>query len=317
MAVPVLGVLLVPVLLVAVVGAVLWAVLRRPEVTVRAGGHSTMLAVQRHTLIWRLVGVVVGFGVPLLVVSALRPGPRSPLGLGRDLAVAPAVGAVLFLLAVVAGELTAPRARARVRTATLRTRRVVDVLPPLLTATVGTGVVLLAAALAIGGLAGRPDDLGRAGRTLTATCTVAGAGLVQSSVGPWPGAFYVVPMGSGLLLAIVTAVAGLVVITRRPRPSAEDEELDTAMRRQSARNVLLGVGVVAFATLAPVLLAMAAALHGNDCGPAWWDAAAAMMLPLAVACVLLAVWSLSSLLVTPGVRIRQVGEQPSSPVGSA
>jgi uncharacterized membrane protein len=316
MAVRVLGVLFVPVLLVSVAGAVLWAVLRRPEVAVRAGGHSTLLAVQRHTLAWRLVGVVVGFGLPLLVVSALRPGPRSPLGLGRDLAVAPAVGAVLFLLAVVVGELTAPRARNRVRTATLRTRRVMDVLPRLLTALVGTGVLLLAATLLIGGLGGGPDDLGRAGRVLTATCTVAGTGLVKSSVGPWPGWFYVVPMGTGLLLAVLTAVAGLVVITRRPRPSAEDEQLDTAIRRQSARNVLLGVGVVAFATLAPLLLVMASRLHQNDCGPASWDTAAVLMLPLALVSALLAVWSLASLLVAPGVRIRQVAEPPSSRVGS-
>jgi len=314
MAVRVLGVLLVPVLVVGVTGAVLWAVLRRPEVTVRDGGHATLLAVQRHTLFWRLVGVVAGFGIPLLIVSALHPGPQSPLGLGRDLAVAPAVGAVLFLMAVVAAELTAPRARARVRTATLRTRRVVDVLPPVLSALVGAGVLLLAAALLVGGVAGRPDDLGRAGRVLTATCTVSGTGLVESSVGPWPGTFYVVPMGAGLLLAVLAAIAGLIVIIRRPRPSADDEELDTAMRRQSARNVVLGVGVVTFGTLAPLLLAMASALHQNDCGLVWWGAAGTLMLPLALFSTLFAVWSLASLLVSPGVRIRQISDQPSSSV---
>jgi uncharacterized membrane protein len=189
-------------------------------------------------------------------------------------------------------------------------------MPRLLGRMVGAGVLLLAATLLVGGLAGRPDDMGRAGRTLTATCAVEGTGLVTSAVGPWPGWFYVAPMGTGLLLAVLTAVVGLVVITRRPRPSAEDEQLDTAIRRQSARNVLLGVGVVAFATLAPLLLAMASGLHRNDCGPAWWEATAVLMLPLALVCALLAVWSLASLLVAPGVRIRQIAEPPSSPVGS-
>lgn len=302
MAVGALVVVLLPVVMVL---GVVFAMRRPAAAADDPAVASAVLATHRHTLRWRLGGLAAAVGVPLLLVTGVLPLPvDSAPGLGRGLAVAPALGSVLFLLGVVVGELTAPRARTRQRTATLETRRVTDVLPARMAAVVGTGVLLLTALLTATSAAGAPDDLGRPGRALAATCPVDGSGaLASSSVGPWPGTFYAVPIAAGIVATALITLTGLVVVARRPRPGAAAATLDTLLRRQAARNLLLAVGVVAFGTLAPVSALVAAALGRNDCGPAWWQGAAWGALAMALATALLAAWSLAGLFVSATARV--------------
>lgn len=246
----------------------------------RAGStpdSAVLVAARRHAARWRGIGAVTAIAVPLaLVLSPVRLSwpVGSTSGLGRGPALLPSLAAALLLTCVVVRELTAPTPRSVQRAADLRTRRVRDVVPAGWAWLVGGGGVALVVTLAVGVSLGSADDLGRPGRALLARCTGATAGQT-STVGPWPGSFYALPLALASLGGVLLAWWALRVVVRRPRPDLLSAEQDADVRRESGRQVALGLGVLLLGTVAPVAAVAAAGLGRNDCGPSWWGWSAA------------------------------------------
>ncbi|WP_380169209.1 hypothetical protein [Jannaschia sp. R86511] len=294
--------LLLPVLLVPVVAvvAVLVALARstrdaRLEAAQRLEGHR---------------GWLRGLGTVLGLVAAGAVVARDSLGLGLLLA-APVAGLGL-LLGVLAAELVVRPPAGPRRSAGLTPRRASDYLPRRLTgAVVATGTTLLVLALVGTGL-GSADDLGRPGRWLTHACSA----VETSSRGPWPGAYYTVPLlglvGAGTLLALLvlrTTVARPPLLPRgtesapgRPGSWSGDDELavsaDLELRARAARSVVAGLGVLLALPLAGTALLAGSAVAGLvGCAPAWWGVVAAGLLVVAVLAGVVLIACLAVLLV--------------------
>lgn len=315
----------VPVLVIVIGAAVgvVWAVRRRSVLEVRVDEHADVVALHRHLSRWRLAGLVAAVVLTVVMVADV---PHLPVAwdqvgsVGRMAALVPAIGGLSLLLGTIVGELTARPATSLLRTATVETRHVGDILPRRLTVTVAAGTLALVALLSLGSAMGSPDDLGRPGRTLTVTCTAPlaprdAAWLASSSTGPWPGTFYAVPIGVALCAVLVATAVALAVIVRRPRPSATAAVLDTALRRHAGRNALLALGVAAFGTVGPVALLMGDGLGRNQCGPTWWALPAWALGLSGLVAVTLAAWCALSLLVNPVLRIteRGIGDHAAHP----
>ncbi|WP_052720611.1 hypothetical protein [Actinoplanes rectilineatus] len=127
------------------------------------GSAAVLGQVRRVTAAWRWAGFLAG--------AAAAGATVAMDGLGRGLLLAAPVFACFVLAGVLAGEFSILPPAGETRTATLEVRRIRDYLPRALTTVVtvaGAVLVLLVAAVTA---AGSPDDLGRAGRTLTLQCT--------------------------------------------------------------------------------------------------------------------------------------------------
>jgi hypothetical protein len=306
-------------LVLAMVAGAAGASRRRPVLLVRADEHADALALHRHVARWRRGGLAVAVAVTVVLV-ALGPSAGGIWGsggdAGRTLALLPATVGLSLLLGTALGELTAPRLRSRLRTATVESRRFAELVPRRLAAVVGVGLVTLCTLLAVASAMGSADDLGRNGRSLTVACSaatgVAGAGerLVSSSVGPWPGTFYAVPIAAGLAVLGAVAAVTLGAVFRRPRPSAASAGLDTVLRRHASRNVFLTLGLLVFGTLSPVAALMATGIARDQCRPAWWAVPGWGLAAVALVAVALTVWSLLSLLVSPVLRVRESRPAP-------
>lgn len=184
------------------------------------------------------------------------------------------------------------------RTVSLAPRSVLEVLPRAHARAAAVALGAVAATLALGTALGDADDLGRAGRALATRCVDASGLEVSHLRGPWPGSFYALPVAAALTLAALLAAVTLVVVARRPVVS-QDRALDAAMRRWSARDVLLGLTLASCATLVPVLLLMTAGLAGASCRPTGYGALALLCGALTVAACFGTAWAASGLLVRP------------------
>lgn len=291
-----------------------FALISRVSVEVRAASRTEIRALQRRGLVARFLGL--GLGAVSAALVALGIPVRVVTGPGSAVAIAPAVGFGVFLLVTCLAELGTPGPQSRVRLASMRTRRVSDVLPRSVTTLGAVGALALGGALVAGWAMGAPDDVGRPGRSLTTVCRgvigADGAQQVGSSHGPWPGSYYAVPMLVGLAAAVLLVGATVRAVVRRARPGAESEDADDALRRESARVVLLGLGAFTLLTLVPVAGLMTGALLGVDCAPLGYRLLALVTGVATPVAATVGAWCLGASLVGP--RLVEAAER--SAVGS-
>jgi len=254
---PFIGLALLAVLVVAVIRLVSARGLRA-----EAAG-ADLAAVEQWTTLWRWIGIAVG---ATLAIGALN---AQQVGLGRLAMSAPAIAGCAVLLAIMLGELTIRRPKAERRTATLLTRTIADLLPRVRTWIASLGVVLLGTLLLVGVLTASPDDMGRAGRALTASCLFdlpGGESTMQTNTnGPYPGSFYAIPAALAMIATICCAVVAGRAIRDRANPDAGHTAYDTGLRRDAMSRVVSAVGATAYGTAAPIAFVMATALSSNDC----------------------------------------------------
>ncbi|MET8447779.1 hypothetical protein [Streptomyces sp. NPDC005209] len=214
-----------------------------------------------------------------LLVGALVARVLSPLDDGDGILYAiPAFGLCAVAGVLVGDALTAP-ARGVVRTAGLTPRRVRDYVPPrmtwLLIALAGALVVLLGVAAAVA----TPDDLGRAGRSLTLTCR----GVTQS-YGPWPGLHYGLPMLASL--AVATGACGWSLRRIATRPG------DDASRRDRALAIVAAWGLVVSSSLLGAASTASGALLNMTCDGTVGTVANAVLGPPALVALVTVPWTL-------------------------
>ncbi|MFF7128382.1 hypothetical protein [Streptomyces sp. NPDC008240] len=214
-----------------------------------------------------------------LIVGALAGRWLSSLDHGDGVLYAiPAFG-LCAVAGVLAGDALTPPAQGTVRTAGLAPRRVRAYVPPrvtwLLLALAGALVVLLVVAGAIAS----PDDLGHAGRALTATCR----GVTQSAT-PWPGFHYGLPMLSSL--AVATAACGWSLRRIATRPGDEQS------RRDRSLAVVAAWGLVVSASLLGAASTASGALMDISCDGTAGTVANAVLWPLATLALATVPWTL-------------------------
>lgn len=271
--------LLVPLLVLLL--PVLAVVASRGRLTVPRRGRLADVA--STTGRWRLSGVLVG---AVVAVWSAEQGP-----LGRGLLLAGPLFALCLLVAVVAGELRVRAPQGPTRSADLEVRRVGDYLPRVLSRAVVGATALLVALLALTTALGSPDDLGRAGRSLSRVCSAVSA----ESRGPWPGSFYALPLAAVVLAGLLVAGLALTRVVTRPR-QGEDVALDEALRRSSAAAVTAAVGLLVTVPLVGVGLVAAPGLLQVCAAPAWWTATGWALLAVVPGALLLGLWCAAGLL---------------------
>jgi len=287
---------------VALVGLVV-ALLRRVVVTVGINEHRGVVQVARHTRGWRVVGLVLG---GLAGVLLLTLGQRVD-GLGRLTALVPTALGAGVLLGTIVGELTARPSVGVRRSAAVETRTLRAILPRGRAWLLAGSTALLVSALALGAAWGSADDLGRAGRVLTRSCTVdqgdLGAVLVGSSRGPWPGSFYAVPLAGALVVLALLVALALRAIVNRARPELDSRGLDTMLRCWSVGNVLTAATVTVLGTLGPVAVLMASALSGGSCSDGVDTVVAVLASVVGALATGAAFGLLAGLVLTPTIRV--------------
>jgi hypothetical protein len=186
----------------------------------------------------RTAGAAVGLGVAAAVyVGATQPGNSSPGGLGITALLVPITFGVAHTVVLGVGELTWPRPHGEVRRARLVHRGLLDAAPGRLVRVGGAAAALTVVTL-LGGALLAGDD----GRNFRWS-----SGDYGGAAGPFPGSFYGLPAGLGLLLLSLLAVAVLRLVANRPAVATADERIETALRRASAHRVLrVAVGVPLF-----------------------------------------------------------------------
>jgi hypothetical protein len=246
----------------------LFAVLLRPA---REPRPEALNVIARRTALWRCAGVVLG------VVVAYSAAGRDPLGRGEMLA-APLFG-LCVLAGVLAGESTVRAPDGTTRRAAVEVRRARDYLPRSLGTAVAVAAGVLFGVLGVTTALGSPDDMGRAGRSLVLQCTDG----ATSSIGPWAGSFYSVPLAVVVIAGLVAAGAVLRRVVRRPRPGGDAATVvaDDALRRDSARTIVGAAGILVTIPLAGVLFVTGVLVRGmphreaavsgsSQCAPEWW-----------------------------------------------
>jgi hypothetical protein len=227
-------------LLLAVVGtlAIGTAVVRRSP----PSRETAVAAGRRHAVQSAGAALLLGF-LAAGYVGATNLGNGSPGGLGVTALLIPITFGVVHTLVLAAGELTWPRPEGEVRRARLVHRGLLDAVPRWLVRMATVAGALTVVTLVGGALLADAD-----GRSVSYGYETSGmSGL--SAAGPFPGPFYGVPAGIGLLvLALVTALA-LWIVANRPAVATADEGIESALRRASAHRVLrVAVGVPLFVT---------------------------------------------------------------------
>jgi hypothetical protein len=267
----------VAVLFAAGCALVAWQVGRAVVVGVNGPGAGT-----RVTREWQLV-----LGVRLLgiLVGALLAGFTWSLGgNGRGPMLSPAIFGLCVLLATAIGEtLVRPRPVPGVRSASLRVRRVRDYLP-WTTPLVVFLVVAAVAVLTLTTLTASDDDLGRA-RALA--CHTADA---STRHGPYPGAFYSLPLLATLLAVLVSATLAARRVVDRPRGMAASPDDDDRLRRNSLDMVLAATGTAVAAPLFGVALVAGGTMNSLrasplGCAPGWYGPVATVLFVLALVAV--------------------------------
>jgi hypothetical protein len=259
--------LLLPVGVLAVVMFAMAIALRRPRKSADDPAARVLGRVALRAVALRAIGLLAGG------VVALKLAYAPPTWLGLGLAIAAPALSLCVLAGVLAGEAAGYGAAGSSRSASLVSRSPRAYLPrPATEWVIGLSVtllVLLTAATA----AASPDDMGRAGRSLTVVCRTALGGSADgpdvSSRGPWPGAFYSIPIGLATVAGLIAAVMVLLRIAHRPRPAAAVAGLDDALRRRSSKLVVAALGLLVSSSVAGVAFTAGGLLAGNGCGVGW------------------------------------------------
>jgi hypothetical protein len=280
--------LLVPLLLLAAwLGW--WSPWSRRPVELDPSHRDALLAGHHKAVGWRWAGLGLGVVVSSVTAVTVTAGLYN---LGAMLA--PTVFGLCVMGGVVVGELSKIPRRQGVRTATLETRTVGDYLPRRLSGVVAASALGLGALLVTTTLMGSADDQGRAGRSLIRQCTPD----MSLATGPWPGSFYSVPLGIGVVIGLLGAVVALRTVVLRPR-SGSDPDLaaaDDVLRRWSAEAVVAATGVMVAASLSGVAFVASLSLHRVACPPASWTILGLALAVAAPLMLLLTGWCLAVLL---------------------
>ena len=204
--------------------------------------ETAVAAGRRHAVHTAGAAVLLG-SLAAVHVGAAQLGNSSPGGLGITALLVPITFGVVHNLVLAAGELTWPRPQGEVRRARLVHRGLLDAAPRWLVRLAVLATVLAATTLVNGALLAGED-----GRSVSYGYEVA-MGRGMSTAGPFPGSFYGVPAGAGLLvLALVTALA-LRIVANRPAVATAHDGVETALRQASTHRVLrVAVGVPLFVT---------------------------------------------------------------------
>jgi hypothetical protein len=198
--------------------------------------ETAVAAGRRHAL--RTAVAAIGLGIAAAVyVGAAQLGNVSPGGLGVTALLVPITFGVAHTLVLGVGELTWPRPDGEVRRARLVHRGLLDAAPRRLVRAGAAAAGLTVVTLVGGALLA--DSTGR-GVTFRSDPFTAGAG-------PFPGLFYGLPAGLGLLVLSLLAAAVLRLVANRAAVATQDDRIETALRRASAHRVLrVAVGVPLF-----------------------------------------------------------------------
>lgn len=202
--------------------------------------ETAVTAGRKHAVHTAAAAVLLGT-LAAVSVGATQLGNSSPGGLGITTLLVPITFGVVHNVVLAAGELTWPRPGGEVRRARLVHRGALDAAPGWLVRLATVALVLVVATLVGGALLAEPD-----GRSVSHGYEVA-MGRGVSTASPFPGSFYGVPAGAGLLvLALVTAIA-LRIVANRPAVATAHDGIETALRRASAHRLLrVAVGVPLF-----------------------------------------------------------------------
>jgi hypothetical protein len=221
--------------------------------------HAVVQTIATRTTAWRLGGL----GAGVSAVAVLAAAPPSWLGLGITLA-GPAF-ALCLLAGVLMGEIAGTTPVGPTRTAAIEVRAVRSYLPRAMARWVVALGAALVVLLSLTSVTGNADDLGRAGRAFTQSC----AAGQMATVGPWPGAYYSLPIGATVLIGLGAAAVTAQAVSRRRRPAPEESvrAADDRARRASARAITAACGVLVAAPLAGSAVITGMALLGNVCAP--------------------------------------------------
>lgn len=241
---PALAVPLVLALLVAAVTAAVLLLRRVP------GAHlpPAVADARRRSALVAAAAAVLSLGL----VAAGATIDVDSLADGRLLAVVPLAAAVVHTLVVLVGELSWPRPRTRVRTARLVSRSTGGSVTRGWLAGSTAAAALAVVTCTAGTLLAAPD-----GRSVGWTSP---DGVFGSVRGPFPGAFYAVPVLTALAVLAVLSVAVLHRLALRP--AVPDPAADAALRRATAHRVLRVATGATLATTAALLLTGGLAVHG-------------------------------------------------------
>jgi hypothetical protein len=218
-----------------------------------------------------------------LAVGVLASSRLLPLADGEG----PLYAIPVFGLCAVAGvllgdTLTAPR-RGTVRTAGLTPRRVRDYVPPRMTWLLLGLATALVALLTVAAAVASPDDLGRAGRALTATCQ----GMTHMST-PWPGLYYGIPILA--TLAVSTAACGWSLRRIATRPGDEQSRRDRTLAIVAVWGLVVSTSMFGAASTA------SGALMSTTCDGTLGSAANWLVWPLGLIALVTGPWCLFTIL---------------------
>jgi hypothetical protein len=255
----------------ALVAAVLFAVVFALAVAFKpttSADTTFPVAVARHANRWRGAGLLAGLiCAGLSAASGLRPA----LLTGAPLF------AICVLSGVLAGELTAPVADAKVRVAVLAPRRLRDyvpALPAIALALLGGCLAVLLAASAGNIFATGPPGT----RCLINLVDVGGRS-------PRPAPTASLPTLAIVVVGSVLAAWTLRAVVRRPQAEAGASARagDDVLRVNSAQAVLAGWGVLVTASLAGTAGSIGVNLAASACQPTWASVAEDLLGLVAVA----------------------------------
>ncbi len=278
-----------------------------PVLLVLVGGPTLLIVIalvaraHRHERVdtrneWRWVRVM--WAGALLTGAIAAWLLNSTLDLGRGVMLTPAVLGLFVVAGVgLAETVVRPHRPTGPRTASLASRRVGHYVPRALATAVAVIAGLHLATLALTTVTASADDVGRAGRSIAATCDTMG-----SAAGPYPGSFYSVPLALLLLVTALIATASLIAVVRRPRGFAHDEAGEEVLRRQSISRVLAAGGAALAASQAGIAFFAATALLRMDCQRAWMAPIGWLLAASVPAALLLIIWFLGRLVAPGAVR---------------
>lgn len=257
-------------------------------------GSPAVRRAGRRALGWRWAGAAVGAAAAWAVAGTGT--------LGRGPMLAPAALGLGLLAGVLVGELAVrPRTAGR-RSAALAVRRTRDVLPRRTAVAVAAAAVVLLVLLATTTALGSPDDLGRAGRSLSGSCSPS----TGFSSGPWPGSYYSAPLAAAVTGGLLAAALVLRRITGRPAVggTAELVDADAVLRRRAGEAVTAACGVLVTAPLAGALVITVVTGSHHPCPTAAGTAGLVVAGLLVPAATGLLGWCAAVLLV-PGTSLRR------------
>ncbi|MFJ3673333.1 hypothetical protein ACIPSE_43455 [Streptomyces sp. NPDC090106] len=224
----------------------------------------------------RWTGLLVG------LLAARMVSSNDGLGVGMLYAI-PVFGLCAVAGVLVGDALTAPP-RGTVRTAGLTPRRMRDYVPPRMTALLLAEAAALVVVLTVAAAVASPDDMGRAGRSLTITCP----GDRTTSSSPWPGLFYSLPILAALAVSTAACAWSLARIARRP--GNEQTRHNRSLATVAAWGLLVSTPLLGATSTA------SGALMDTDCDGMVGRLATWVLWPTALVALITVPWCLFTLL---------------------